>query len=301
MFTRLSRIIKLGFTNFYRNWSLSLAAVLMTGLTLFVVTVFLVIHSVGGGAADAIKNKIDMKVYFDDGVPAEEIKDIEFKIKSRFNIDSIIFIDKDEALARWQSRSIAQKTKDLITKDDNPLPRTLEIKSADPKILSDITQVLSSQAYQGKIYRLTYPENQTIIEKMSSLTRLINVAGISLSAILIIISALVIFNTIRLTIFSRQEEIEIMQLVGASSSFVRLPFIVEALLYGIIAAILTLLAFFASLKLFSAALINNLDFYWFDARNLILGKIWFLVGVQFGLGIVISIISSWISVKKYLS
>ncbi|TSC93335.1 MAG: cell division transport system permease protein [Candidatus Berkelbacteria bacterium Licking1014_7] len=250
--------------------------------------------------ANAVQEKIDMKAYFLDNVPEEDIRDLEFKIKSKFDVASVSYISKQDALDRWQTRSINQRTKDLITQENNPLPRTLEIRSADPKVLNEITQIMQSKTYQGKIYRISYPENQTIIEKMSKIANFVELSGLILGIIFAAVSAIVIFNTIRLTIFSRKEEIEIMELVGASGSFVRLPFIVEALLYGILAVFLTIIITFSGLKLVQSAAILNLDFVWLDIKSQIYSNFWQIILAQIFIGIVISIASSWLSVKKYL-
>lgn len=300
MFIRLARIVKLGLTNFIRNWTLSLAAVLMISLTLIVVTVFMVINFAVSDTAEAVQKKIDLKAYFDDSVPVEEIRDIEFKIKSRFDVSSTNFIDKNEALERWKARSISQKTKDLITKDDNPLPRTLEVKSPNPNVLEDITQALSSKAYQNKIYKITFKENKPIIEQMFRASTLVGLVVGVLALILMGISVIVIYNTIRLTIFSREEEIRVMELVGASAAFIRLPFVIEALFYGIIAVLMALGILFLGIKLVTPAIINSFNFSWFDIRQALFERLWLIILVQSIIGLVISVVSSLISVRRYL-
>jgi cell division transport system permease protein len=301
MLTRLWRIVKLGLINFVRNWTLSLAAVLIISLTLIMVTVFMVINFAVSDTTEAIQKKIDLKAYFDDSVPVEEIRDIELKIKSRFDVTSVVFIDKDQALERWKKRSISQKTKDLITREDNPLPRTLEIKSSNPKVLEEITQILSSKAYQGKIYKISFEENKPIIEKMFRATNLASLTIGLLALILMVLSIIVVYNTIRLTIFSRQEEIQIMELVGASSAFIRLPFIIEALFYGIIAVLMALGIMSLGIKLAVPAIINSLGFSWLDIRQALFERLWLIVLIQSVIGLVISIISSLILVRRYLN
>jgi len=166
MFTRLSRIIKLGVNNFLRNWSLSIAAVVMTSLTLTTVTIFVILHFSATSATQMIKEKIDIMVYFYDETAEKEIQDIQLKLSSRFDLDSVKYISKEGAVAKWQSRPIPQNIKNLVTSEENPLFRSLQIKTQNQKTLDDVVNLLDNQTYQDKIYKVSYKENSDVIDKI---------------------------------------------------------------------------------------------------------------------------------------
>ncbi|PIZ28540.1 hypothetical protein CO101_01040 [Candidatus Berkelbacteria bacterium CG_4_9_14_3_um_filter_39_23] len=300
MFTRLSRIIKLGVNNFLRNWSLSIAAVVMTSLTLTTVTIFVILHFSATSATQMIKEKIDIMVYFYDETAEKEIQDIQLKLSSRFDLDSVKYISKEGAVAKWQSRPIPQNIKNLVTSEENPLFRSLQIKTQNQKTLDDVVNLLDNQTYQDKIYKVSYKENSDVIDKILRLTNFVNWAGSALSFIFIGISVIVIFNTVRLTIFSRREEIEIMELVGASSAFVNLPFVVEAIMYGILATIISM-ALLALGGKFIAPIINDqLYFLNINFQNYLF-DLWYIIALlQVALAVFITTISSFFSTRRYI-
>ena len=300
MFTRLSRIIKLGVNNFLRNWSLSIAAVVMTSLTLATITIFVILHFSATSATQAIKEKIDMVVYFYDEVPEKEIKDIQLKLSSRFDLDNIKYISKEDAMIAWRKRTISQKIKDLVTPEENPLPRSLQIKTQNQQTLDDVVNILDNQLYQDKISKVSYKENRDVIDKILRLTNFVNWTGSALAIIFIGISVIVIFNTVRLTIFSRREEIEIMELVGASSAFVNLPFVVEAIMYGILATIISMVLLALGGKFIAPIISDQLYFLNINFQSYLF-DLWYIIALlQVTLAVFITTISSFFSTRRYI-
>ncbi|MEK7062014.1 MAG: permease-like cell division protein FtsX [Patescibacteria group bacterium] len=300
MFTRLSRIIKLGLNNFLRNWSLSIAAVVMTSLTLATITIFVILHFSAISATQAIKEKIDMVVYFYDEVPEKEIQDIQLKLSSRYDLDSIKYISKTDAMVKWQSRVIPQKIKDLVTSEENPLFRSIQIKTQNQQTLDDVVNILDNQLYRDKISKISYKENRDVIDKILRLTNFVNWAGSALSFVFIGISVIVIFNTVRLTIFSRREEIEIMELVGASSAFVNLPFVVEAIMYGILATIISMILLALGGKFVAPIISEQLYFLNINFQSYIFDSWYIIALLQVLLAVFITTVSSFFSTRRYI-
>ncbi len=236
----IGRIIKLGLLNFWRNRWLSLAASLMIMLTLLTMGGFFILNIFVNSTAQGIKDRIDLSIYFFDTATDDQIKDIQYRLANRADVKAVKYINKDDALAIWQQRAIKANVKNLVTKDDNPLSRSLQIK-AEPEALESIAADLTSPANAALIRNVSYEETKIAIDKIIRWTGLIRQFGWLLTVFLLLISLVVVLNTIRLTIFTRRDEIEIMRLVGANNAFIRIPFSIEAILYGTAGSLLAYL------------------------------------------------------------
>lgn len=298
----ISRITKLGLTNFWRNGWLSLVSTLVMTLTLLIITMFVVMTIVINKTTDRIKAKMDITVYFQDSATTEEIGNLQQQLAARADVKEVVYISKEEALEIWNERQKNQSIRELVTSEENPLPRSLAIKATDPAHLNNIYDYLSSDNFTSLIHNISYEENKVIIDKLLAITSFIKKIGWILSVIFVIVSILVILNTIRLTIFTRRDEIEIMRLVGASDRFIRVPFIVEGMLYGLIACILAVSLMWLGIFVvvspltdehLGGAVTDNMKVF-FNSHFVIIFLLQFLVGVVVGIG------CSLFSIRKYL-
>lgn len=297
----ISRITNLGLTNFWRNRWLSLASTLVMTLTLLIITLFAVMTIVIGKTTDRIKEKIDVSVYFKDSATTQEISDLQQDLAGRSDVKEVRYISKEEALEIWNERQKNQRIKELVKPEENPLPRSLTIKAIDPASLEDIASYLDDPELSSIIHKISYEDNKQIIDKLLAITSFIKKIGLAFSVVFIIVSVLVILNTIRLTIFTRREEIEIMRLVGASDRFIRVPFIVEGILYGFIACILAMMVMWIGIGMVTpltnqylgtAVTENMQQFFW--SHFALIFALQFLVGILVGIG------CSLFSIRKYL-
>ncbi|MBI3495328.1 hypothetical protein HY065_01740 [Candidatus Berkelbacteria bacterium] len=218
------RITKLGLQNFWRNRWLEAASVLVLSLTLLISTVSVVYYVSLRQEITTLKDKIDLTIYFDDTVTDNEILDLKLKLASRPDVSEVTFISKDEALRIWQQRPISKRVKDLVVPANNPLPRSLIVKTSDPRALADIAAQMASPAYKNKVRRVSYQETKLIIEQLLAIADNAGKNGLIFSVTFIVISLIVIFNTVKLAIFTRIQEVEIMRLVGAAGSLLRRHF-----------------------------------------------------------------------------
>ena len=332
----INRIIKLGLVNFWRNGWLSFAATFIMTLTLLTISVFMIFNLVIGSTTDAIKQKIDLAIYFQDSATDAQIRDLKFTLQQRNDVKEVIYLSKEDAYNRWQQTQKNEKIKSLVTKENNFLPRSLEVKAVSPESLEaianyisggnndvvsksdsgDVGQVLgintdgisvapsetesTNQGYLSIIRKISYQENKNIIEKLINITKFSREIGIILSVIFLAVSILVIFNTIRLTIFTRETEIEIMRLVGASDSFIRTPFLIEGALYGIFATILSLLLIWAGLAMVSPMISRYLGDVSLNLKGFFLLNLPWIASLELMLAIMLSTSCSWISIRKNL-
>lgn len=298
---RFARVIKLGFVNFYRNVWLSAAASFMMLLTLLVVGIFLVLSMFSQKVTNGIQEKIDLTVYFYDSATDQEIKDLSDQLILRPDIKNIHYVSKDEALEIWQIRNrTSPRIRELVTKDENPLPRSLQVKAKDPENLKIIADSIASDSYKSIVRRVSYEENKATVERLIKITKTVDRFGWGLSIFFILISILVVYNTIRLTIFSRKQEIEVMRLVGASDSYIRLPFMIEAMLYGLIATIVSILLITLTVVLIAPSISSYLGDLNLSMTSFYFSWFWFLLLVEFIISIGIGVICSLLAMKRYL-
>ncbi|MFY9484706.1 MAG: permease-like cell division protein FtsX [Patescibacteria group bacterium] len=248
MFTTFKRIIKLGLQNFWRNRWLESASILVLALTLLITTVSVVYYFTLRSEIASLKDKIDLTAYFDDKVPDAEILDLKIKLQTRSDVSGVTFISKEEALRIWQSRPISKRVKDLVVPQNNPLPRSLVVKTADPVALQQIAGLLTSEPFKDKVRRVSYQENKLIIEQLLKVADNARKNGIVFSTTFIVIALIVIFNTVKLAILTRTEEVEIMRLVGASGSYIKVPFFVEAALVALVATVISIAVLLLALR-----------------------------------------------------
>lgn len=295
------RIFKLGLVNFWRNRWLSLAATLVMTLTLIIISSFLILTLVIGKTTDSIREKMDISVYFNDSANVDKIVDLQKKLASRSDVREVKYISKEEALAIFKEQQEGRKVAELINPDENPLPRSLEIKGTQPEYLDQIAQYIAQDQFKPLLHNVSYQENKKVIQRLIGFTSFIKKMGWIASGVFVLISILVIMNTIRLTIFTRKDEIEIMRFVGANETFVRIPFIVEGVLYGLIAAVLATILIKIGVTIITPLMDQYLgiDFSYrmvkFFSSNFLM-----IIGVQLLVGIAIGISCSLISIRKYI-
>lgn len=304
--TSFYRIMRLGFINFWRNRWLSLAATLMMTLTLLIISFFAILGFGIQATTQRILSRLDMEVYFyDDNVKEEKILALGQDLKKRSDVLEVHYVSKEEAKDNWFKYEYNNEVLTQITEEYNPLPRSLQVKVSDPSRIDTITGFIRGNDYkeivckEKKCISSNYEKNQELTQRLISMTGFVNKAGLVIGLIFALVSMLIVLNTIRLTIFTRRDEIEIMKLVGASHSFIRYPFILESLLYGIIATILSLAILTPGIRatepLIRRNLFINLDMYHYFQVNL--PKI---ILLQLAVGLFIAITCSLISIRKYL-
>lgn len=294
----IERITKLGLVNFWRNRWLSLVATFVMTITLLTISIFVILSLVIHTTTEAIKNKIDMTVSFYDTVSEEKIQSLQNALSYLSEVKSAHYISKEEALEIWKKLPIKEKTKQLVTPEGNPLPRSLQIKAQKPEDLSKIASFL--EPYKSLISRLSYEENKQIIQRLLNITSFVKKIGWILSCIFVFISIMVIFNTIRLTIFTRKDEIEIMRLVGASDIFIRVPFIIEAALYGVMAALLSLGLLFLAVYFVSPLVANYLGEVPLNLKQFLVLNLGLIFLYQLLIGVFLGSICSLFAVHRHI-
>jgi len=297
----VSRIAKLGIVNFWRNRWLSIASILIMTMTMIIISLFVMMALGIGKTTDKIKAKMDITVYFQDSATTDEISNLQQIVASRSDVSQVKYVSKEEAFQIWEETQKNERIKEIARKmDTNPFPRSLAIKANNPENLNQIADFLAADQYQSIVHKISYEDNKTIIDRLLSLTAFTNKVGWLFSGIFIIISIIVILNTIRLAIYSRKEEVEIMRLVGASNTFIRLPFVVEGALYGISACIIAMLLLWIG-YLALTPLIGQLGTSAvLEAKIFFISHLLSIFFLQIFIGVAVGIGASLFSIRRYL-
>lgn len=301
----IKRVIRSGVLNFYRNGIVSLASSLVLWVTLSVVLGIIFFQAVLNNSLDQVRQKVDITVYF---VPsASEEKILEFKdvIEKIPEVESAVYISSDIALAQFKDR----KKDDELTLQaleeigENPLGGSINIKARDITQYEAISKSLSGdsdlvKSNENIIYNINYNKNKSIIDRLNNIIASARALGIALTLVLTIISVIITFNTIRLTIFISKEEIGVMRLVGANSIYVTGPFMIEGMICGIVAALLATASFYPV----SVWLSNRMtDFLGIDMLEYYVSHFIGLFAIVLIFGVLLGAISSALAVRKYLS
>ncbi len=243
MWLQFWRVVHAGARNFLRNAWLSTAATAVMTITLTIIVISFISNSALSSTIKGVTDKIDVSIYLTDSVTPAQLQTFEAALSANPNVASVSYLSKADALTQYQ-RTIAGNKQLLegLQLAGNPLPASLQVKAKDPKNLSSIIAVTKEPQYNALLDPTAPPsysgQNKDTINRIVSVSNFFKRSEFVASLIFVIISTLIIFNTIRMAIFTRREEIEIMKLVGATKWFIRGPFIFEAAMYGIIAAII---------------------------------------------------------------
>lgn len=297
------RILQTGSRNFMRNAWLSAAATAVMTLTLTVIVISFISNLALTSTIKGVTDKIDVTVYLKSDITQPQVDAFTKSLQDSSNVASVQYISKEQALASYQNKNKANtQLLQALQQAGNVLPASLNIKAKDPKKLSDIADVINQPANKA-LLDPTAPQTysggrKATIDRIVSFSNFFKNGGLVLSIIFVIISTLIIFNTIRMAIFTRRDEIDIMQLVGATKWFIRGPFIVEAILYGVIAAGIALILSY--ILLLGAG--PRLESY-IDVKSTIhLFKTYpaVIVLAEVLIGMIIGIFSSLLAMSRYL-
>jgi cell division transport system permease protein len=302
MFTSFTRVFKFAINDFGRNKGISIATTFILVVAIMLATGLFFFQGAANYLTSQIRDKIDITAYFLDGTSEEDILAAKDKIIGMSpDIRSIEYVSRDQAFAvfseKHQDNAVLQRALEEV--GDNPFLPSLNITTnGDPAQYEEISNALETSDFSNLIYKVDYTQKKDTIEKVYAITSNINRYGLLAGVILIILSILVVFNTVKLAIDSSKEEISTMRIVGASDWFVRGPFIMEGIIYGLLAFIVCILLTAVSAYLFSSKIAIVMP--GFSLYGYFLTNLWIFVLIQLLFGVGVGVVSSFIVVKKYL-
>lgn len=305
MLTEIKRVIKAGFMNFVRSGIISWASVLVVTITLSVITTIILLQTVLYSSLNQIKDKVDVTIYFVVDAPESKILSLKQSLEGLPEVDKVSYISAEKALELFRDRHEGDYPTIAALDEikDNPLGAYLNVKAKEVSQYESIANFLKGDnalvlGSSSIIDKVNYHQNKIVIDRLNNIISGAQRLGFLVTLGLIIISIIITFNTIRLTIFISKEEIGVMRLVGASKMRVRGPFMVEGAIYGVIATIITLVLFLPVTSYLGRNMTNflGINIYDYYVSNLV--QIFVIILLS---GIVLGTISSFIAVRKYLS
>lgn len=300
----LWRIFKTGFRNIFRNAWLSTAATAIMVVTLVIVTAFAFSAIYVNNKLSEVKAKVDLTYFIIDESKQEDVKDLQGKMLTLSEVSSVEYISKQDALKRLEnSSSSGNKLAKAALEIGNPLPASYEVKVKDISQINQANEVIKKIDIYPKVVSESSLDKRDdnrkgVVENIVRISSGVARVGGVLSIVFLVISLLIIFNTIRMAIYTRREEIEIMKLVGATKWFIRGPFVVEGSLYGVLGATLALLILIPLTRAISPFIIDKLD------AGAVLqnfsSHLGLVIAMIYGLGIIIGAISSTFAISRHL-
>ncbi len=298
-FLKLKRVIAEGWTSFKRNAWLTVATVLVLSLSLFIIGSTLFVGLSAGELLKRIEQNVNISVYFKNNVEEARILEIKAGIEQRPEIASVQYINKETALEKFSKENDGDEVISEALKEigENPLFSSLVLTAKDQSYYEELSNYVEKN-FEQEVDRINYGRNKIVIEKLGRIISTMEKIGLGLGGIFILISVLVTFSTIRMSLYSRKKEFDIMRLVGASNLYIKIPTIVEGMIYGLLSALVAMV-FIAAITYggipVAGGIIPKEEMIGFYVQN-----IWKVGLVVLISGLAIGVLSSLISIRKYL-
>ena len=277
--------------NLYRHGTQSASAIFATVVMLLVLNGFLLVVSTLNLAIQALEQKVNVIAYLKEEVDDETGEALRDRIGAVGSIVETVYLSKDAAMARLRDQ-LADRAELLDMVSGNPLPASVEVRVRDASEVRRVAEILRADQHVDEV---TVPE-----DAVDSLVRLAQAARFG-GAFTIIgfagVTVVVIGNTIRLAVYARRQEIELMRLVGATDWFIRWPFVIEGMLYGIVGAVIVGAVTLLALGSVQGALLDVLKFLPIRSDPLLPLQLLVVTGI---VGVGVGTIGSYVSVRRFL-
>lgn len=298
------RILRTGFVNFWRNGVVSLSAVLIMTITLLIISTVLFTSGLLEHSLQSLKEKVDVNITTSTFATEESVLGLKTQLENLPEVESVEYISREQALEAYRERhaSDAKILAALDELDKNPLGATLNVIAKEPDQYESVQNFIQSNYPAGEpssiIDSVNYVEKQLAISRLSQIINAGEQFGLIITILFVILSILITLNTIRLAMFISKEEIKLMNLIGAESSYISGPFIVTGSMYGIISSILVLIILYP-LTYWLGPKIAPI-FFDLNLFNYYIGNFGQMFVILFFSGILIGSISSFLGINRYL-
>jgi len=300
MFLSIIRIIKFSLQDITRNIWLSIVTITILTLALLSVNLLLTVQAISQGAITAIKEKANISLYIKVDASEENILNLKKQISGMSLVKTVEYTSKQEALNyfRDKNKNNPQVLNALKELGWNPLSPSLIISPSDvdrsEELIEDMKNIDSNI-----IESRDFSNNSALLSKINNITSKINDAAMVLIAIFVLTSMLVAYNSIKVAIYIHRREIEIMRLVGSPNSFIYMPFMMSAVIYALCATLLIIALFYPFLSLLQPYLEVFFTGYNINIVSYFVDNFLMIFGVQFLVAAFISILSSWLAIRRY--
>lgn len=301
----LERIIQTGVLNFIRNVGIAVAAIAVMVVTLTILLMSIIINSTFSNTINQITAKVDISVYLKDSDTSTQVATLVKSLKKLPNIKSVTYLNKQQVLKQYEQQNAGNQQLALaVSETSNPLPATIHIRTFNlNKIASIKSYLLTPSVMALQSNPPSYSGNlEKAINNITHATDVLKELGLVAVIVFAVICVMIIFNTIQMAIFNRRDEIQIMRLLGANTRYIRGPFVVESAIYGILAAVASILIinfiFVTASSTLQATTLGLLNINY--ANNFFDNNFWLFLTLQIVIGIMIGAVSATIATRRYL-
>ncbi|MEK7121871.1 MAG: permease-like cell division protein FtsX [Patescibacteria group bacterium] len=294
------RIFNVGWTNFKRNSYLSIGTTGVMVLVLFLFSGLMSLNYLASQIVSSLEEKVDVSVYFKNDASEEEIAKVKSDLESLSTVKNVEYVSKDQALDEFKERhagdTLVQNS--LAELDENPLQASLNVKASDSSQYASIVTFLEGNKFRSLVDKINFYENEQVIARVLAISGGLRNWGFLLTMALALIAVLVTFNTVRLTIYSQKQEIEIMRLVGGSNWHIKAPYLVEGGLYGVLAAGIVAVVFYPVAYFISPKIETLMP--GVSLISYFVSNIFQFVPLIFFIGILLGATSSFVAIRRFL-
>ena len=307
IWTSLLRVTHSALQNFWRNIWLSLATMVIMTITLLIVLFLYMANTFGLEVIKSVQQKVDLSVVFNDGITKEQTQALASQVETRSDVSSVRIVTSDEAkeifLRNNRDRPFIEESMQEL--EDNPLPTTMFIVATEPRFYETIAQSLSGEQLKPLIAEVQFDDSRLVINNLIAIISAVKRVGLIVTIVFAALAMLIMFNTVRLAIYSFREEVDIMHLVGASGWFIRGPFVMESVLAALLSAGLASLIAYPTLKIISP---NLQRFFFegyvqqtpFDIYQYAVTHWLTIIGLQVVVAVGLAVVSSLVALQRYL-
>ena len=296
----LKRVFNVGWTNFKRNSYLSMGTTGVMVLVLFLFSGLISLSYLSSQIVSSLEEKVDVSVYFKNDASEGEIAKVKSDLESLGTVKNVEYVSKDQALNEFKERhagdTLVQDS--LAELDENPLQASLNVKADDSAQYASIVTFLEGNKFRSLVDKINFYENEQVIARVLAISGGLRNWGFLLTMALALIAVLVTFNTVRLTIYSQKQEIEIMRLVGGSNWHIKAPYLVEGGLYGVLAAGIVAVIFYPAAYFISPKIESLMP--GVSLISYFVSNIFQFVPLLFFIGILLGATSSFVAIRRFL-
>lgn len=298
------RMCRYGINNFSRNAWLTIAATAVMTITLLIVFATLAARNTLISSVDVIRKNVDMSIYIKTDTPDKDVAAIKTGLKHLKSVQGVRYVSPQTARENFAKENGSDPaTLTALNEATNKFPGTFNIQLQDINNTTELRKFVDTNKELKAYIDPSRPpsfagERRTAIEGIGQGVVFAERAGLIATVVFVVISSLIVFNTIRMAIFNRRDEIEMMKLIGADKSFIRGPFIVEAVVYGFIAAVLATTLGVLGLVALKGKLIGGIELQ--PTIDFVMTYLGFVLLGMIVLGAVIGTVSSLLATRRYL-
>ncbi|MCA9351568.1 ABC transporter permease [Patescibacteria group bacterium] len=300
----LQRIVREGLVNFWRNKLVSFSTIVVMTMGLLVMTSLLFLNAVLGFSLKQLEDRVDVNIYFFPDVLEAEIIALKEKVEIIPEVRDVQYISRDQAFIDFQERHADD---DLINRSleelgDNPLGASLNVRAYESTQYEAVIAAIESEPVVTNsefVERINYYDNKTLIQRLNQFSTVARLVASAIIVFFTIVALLVVVSTMRIAIFAAKREIRIKRLVGAEHRYIRGPFVVMGGLYGLFAAILTMIALYPMTRwvgVYTESFFGGMDVF-----NFYLTNAFGIFVIVLSAGMVVGMLSSYLGTRKYLN